>query len=591
MRFRRLLSVLLSAFALTGTGRAGSAVHFSSGTDPVAKFGVHEIVLTGNGAVENPFDTDATITFTPPSGRQRECTVHAFYDGGNTWRARVFVSEAGDWSWASRAPGDSGLEGRRGMFHAEDSQLPGRLMVHPRNPRQWMTEDGRWFLNLNDTAYYLFSARDGCGQPVTEDDFRKYVEDDVARGITSLRSWVSVDPGDLATTGGTRIMEWNAIFADAAHSRLRTDLHQVTDQRLTWMLEHHPDIYVQLILLPLGSPWRTDSTFWTNLDETQKERVLRYLIARFAAFPQVFWLIVNDAHFAPDRLAGNNLDQTAARAESAFPLNVAFAREVGDWIHRHDPWQHPLSTGHARTVPWSFGTEVWATYIHLEGLHDLGAKGMTESYDFGRPVFLGEDRYERDRAGTAPADMRYFQRRLFWAWLLAGGSANYGGYWWTVVPYTETGRRAVPSPHSKDTRVFHAPLTGLDSVRPIRDYFADRRIELCDFEPAPGLAHDADGAAGVRAPLLMRRGSEEFLVYHPNAAVDGRDTQIDSAKAAGLVIDLASASGQFSVEWYRVLDGTAEPGPVVDGGGAVALRSPWIGRDVVLRLRRVTTGQ
>jgi uncharacterized protein DUF5060 len=43
-------------------------------------------------------------------------TVHAFYDGDKTWRARVCVSETGDWKWTSRSDTDKGLNGRRGIF-------------------------------------------------------------------------------------------------------------------------------------------------------------------------------------------------------------------------------------------------------------------------------------------------------------------------------------------------------------------------------------------------------------------------------------------------------------------------------------------
>ncbi len=88
---------------------------------------------------------------------------------------------------------DKSLDGRRGGFTAEGSSLRGRLLTHSKNPRQWMTEDGRWFLNLNDTAYYLFSGADYRGEPITDADFAAYVSDAVARGITSFRATAGYD--------------------------------------------------------------------------------------------------------------------------------------------------------------------------------------------------------------------------------------------------------------------------------------------------------------------------------------------------------------------------------------------------------------
>lgn len=140
--------------------------NFTSATQPAAKFGVHEIVLTGDGQVANPFDTVATVQFTPPSGAANVKTVWAFFDGENTWRARVYLGETGEWSWTSTCKTDEKLHGQSGTFQCEPSNLRGRLLAHPKNPRQWMTEDGRWFLNLNDTAYFLLCAHDGNGDAV-----------------------------------------------------------------------------------------------------------------------------------------------------------------------------------------------------------------------------------------------------------------------------------------------------------------------------------------------------------------------------------------------------------------------------------------
>ena len=61
------------------------AENFSAGADTAVKFGVHEIVLTGNGAVGNAFDTLATVNFVPPTGAKNAKTVEAFFDGDNTW--------------------------------------------------------------------------------------------------------------------------------------------------------------------------------------------------------------------------------------------------------------------------------------------------------------------------------------------------------------------------------------------------------------------------------------------------------------------------------------------------------------------------
>ncbi|MGH2500842.1 MAG: DUF5060 domain-containing protein [Candidatus Limnocylindria bacterium] len=74
---------------------AGGATGLTPDSESARRFGVFEIALSGDGAVTNPFDTQVTVTFTPPSAGKRASTVHALYDGDNTWRARVYVSETG----------------------------------------------------------------------------------------------------------------------------------------------------------------------------------------------------------------------------------------------------------------------------------------------------------------------------------------------------------------------------------------------------------------------------------------------------------------------------------------------------------------
>jgi hypothetical protein len=148
-----------------------------------ALYGTREIVLdTGDGSVSNPFDTDFRVTFTPPSGSASEVTVDGFYDGGDTWRARLYVTESGAWTWSTESADDAGLAGVSGSFTAVPSGLRGKMRKHPTNDHQWATDDGQYFLTIADTPYLLFNEEYG------DDVFQRYVEDIVARGVTLVRA-------------------------------------------------------------------------------------------------------------------------------------------------------------------------------------------------------------------------------------------------------------------------------------------------------------------------------------------------------------------------------------------------------------------
>ena len=228
----RPLTILLGlCFATPSAFAADGAANFTTGSAAV-KFGVHEIVLTGDGSVANAFDTVATMKFVPPSGEKYAKTVHAFYDGDNTWRARVYVSELGTWKWSSTCATDKALDGKTGSLQVRDSKLRGRLLPHPKNPRQWITEDGRWFLHLSDTAYFLLCTHDGNGDRVSDEDAMRYVRDDVARGITGVRCFLTNNKGSLKSA--SRWKTW--FFQDDTHAKFRLDnLQDARAKPLPWL--------------------------------------------------------------------------------------------------------------------------------------------------------------------------------------------------------------------------------------------------------------------------------------------------------------------------------------------------------------------
>ena len=242
-----------------------------------------------------------------------------------------------------------------------------------------MTENGSWFLNLSDTAYFLLCAHDGNGASVTDVDAGRYIGDDAARGITSVRCFLSSSSAGFSESQE----QWrNWFFADATLDRFRLENLQVADRRLQLLLETHPEIAVQLILFPLEGYAREDH-FWAALTPVQRERLLRNLVARYAAYPQLFWLMVN-----------------ALRPE--IPEQQRDGPRSWGVSAQHDPWQHPRSTGHARRLPFVFGAEDWATHIHIEHAHDHGASNTANTMRSQARV-PGRDRY----GGTTPSATRW----------------------------------------------------------------------------------------------------------------------------------------------------------------------------------------
>lgn len=555
-----------------GAWQSPRPANFTSGSGEARKFGIHEVVLVGRGSVSNPFDTGVTVKFTPPSGPAQAVTVDAFYDGGDVWRARVYVSEAGRWEWFSSCATDPLLGGKSGAFSAHDSNLRGMLRKHRGNPRAWMTDDNRWFGNLSDTGYRLFHSQ---AAPL----WQEFIRDAAAKGINCIRAaalggWGET-PGAPVDDNNTWV--WNDPWAGGAtpdYGRFDLGKFQNTDGRLAWILDQYPEMYVQMILFSFkGYGSEGTGQHWASLPAEVRVKTMRYMIARWAAFPHVFWLIVNDMH-----------------CDERFPQNRAFVREVGTFFDGHAPWRHLISTGPNRRAGFPFTSAEdlrWCSYIHLEDANAVGADQIQQHHLEQIPlhVWMAEDYYEQDHGHYE--DPRFFFRWLFWSWLFSGGSANYCGRWGPIDPYTVTGHPAHPWKGIDGKTVYTGEqLVGLDSMPFLAGYLRDRNLDLGLFEANDGGVDDLDGRTGRLRPKLTRRGRSEFLVYHPNALADGKAARVDMTRTARMRLDLADAPGTFRVEWFRAYDGVSAVGDLLEGGGARDVMAPWKGEDVVLRVLR-----
>jgi len=548
-----LLTGSVTLFVFSSTSRAAN---FTRNDDTAVRFGVHEISLSGNEGSDNPFDTDCTVTFTPPSGVANEVTVRCFYDGNGTWKARIYVTETGTWYWNSTSSENTDLDGHNGSFSATASNLPGMLRAHETNPHVWMTDRGETFVHIADTAYRLFKM------DAISDDYQQYVTEDAGLGINGLRCLLLGE------------WDWNLYWEggmSGPKERVSLTNFRHTDERLQWMLDKHPGVYVQLILFPDAN--MGDDTWSTGHDAQQRERLKRAIIARFAAFPNIFWEVTND---------------TMVRSEQQDPDNWFLAMDVGPYFHENDPFGHLMAFGHRRDYEYPFCNGDWSTYIIGYTAYDI-ACDLLDWYSyrqFSKHVYNTEDYYETYHP---PAHPRYFYRRLMWSYLLSGASATYAGRWDDIVPYSTSG------------------MVGLDDIEHIRSFLADNHIDLARFEDADVLAEQTNAAGpeyndGPSRPQCARRGTDEVIVYVPNARAGERtgistaygtneeetrkNADVDTGKTPQLRINLTDFDkGPYSLLWFRPTDGTSSTGDELSEGSWRDLTSPWQGTDVVLLLR------
>lgn len=528
---------------------AATGDNFTRNTEVGEKYGVQEIVITGTPTVSNAFDASLMVSFTPPSGSS--VSVKAFYDGNNTWRARVYLNNQGNWSWSlTSSSGISGASPTQGAFTVDDSSLRGIMKASSQNNKIFATDNGRTFLGLGDTAYFFFNS--------DRSQWQTYAQDLSSRGVTFFRADFPKAPNS-----------WNDYWTDSDRRQYYITNFQNFDARLQWLFNNYPHLYIQLKLFPGPNEYNTDDLTWQNYSSDVRNNTLAYILARLSAYPNIFFEITNDTN-----------------CTSSFPGNQFMARNVGQYFQSNDPWKHLMSYGPTRDQAFCFSSESWASYISAETSYDLAADLKNNYSSVSKPVLAEEDYYES--SSNKPSNPAYFYRRQFWAWIISGGSVVWGGDYLNLTPYDQTS------------------FTGLHGLLNLGNYFTSRNLDLALFTPDDSFASlvsapTPEGNSGPSRAQSTHRGIDEYLVYIPNAN-DGESSGFDqgtistreqSRQTAALntsqtsQIDITLPSGTFSVEWFRPDNASVLTGNSVNGG-TVRLTSPWSGTDVIVRLLRTS---
>lgn len=563
-----------------------------------ALFGTREIVLTtGDGTVSNPFDTDFRVTFTPPSGAASEVTVDGFYDGDSTWRGRVYVTEAGGWSWTTHSSDDAGLDAETGSFTAVPSGFRGKMRKHPENDHQWATDDGRYFLTIADTPYLLFNDE------YDESVFQNYVEDIAVRGISLVRAglgggYSAWDPN--ARQSGGRYPRPNWLHDGWDYDRFDLSQWGTTDERLAWLLNNHAGLYVDLHLMPKSD--NSGEHWYQDLTAQQRERTLKYLVARVAAWPQVLFLIERDV----------------PHTYNSWQENLQMIREIGGYLADHDPWD-TFRTGNEKSREYNQLTEPsdfddWQSFLEVQSWGYPHGRAVDYYYEnisyLPVHVYHGEDKYEQTWQGV-PAHPAYYYRRLFWSNLLSGGSGTYGSKYKDLIPYDQTGSTDYYYEDSDQTD--STQLTGLDETIHIVEFVEQYDIDFADFTPDDSLARlqhavSPEGDSGPSHVQCTHHGAARYLLYHPNAE-DGETSSADitdngeivsqhvnsrlnaslrTDRTPGVEVDLTGAAGAtFTVTWFHPTTGQSYDEGTVSGGSWQTITAPaaFEGSDAVLLLR------
>jgi hypothetical protein len=405
----RLAAACLIAVAVL-TGRAAAA--------PVEQWGLFEVALHGPTG-GNPFvDVNLSACFTHGD---RSVEANGFYDGGGVYKVRFMPDRVGEWRFqtTSTAPelhgktgtfactkpsaGNHGPVRVRNTYHfayadgtpyfpvgttcyvwnhqgdALEEQTLATLKQSPFNKLRFCVFPKRYAFNQNEPPLYPFTAAREIPNPKTQITNRHFRSCDLGFGI-----W------DFPRSGRWDFARFNPAFFQHLERRI-ADLRDL-------------GIEADLILF---HPYDKGHWGFDRIPTEADDRYLRYVVARLAAYRNVWWSLANEYDFLKEK------------RESDWDRFFRIVAEV-------DPYHH-LRSIHNGALIYNH-THPWVTHASIQNgsaVADLGRAVLYRDV-YRKPVVFDEVKYEGDipqRWGHISAEEMVHR---FWIGTVAGTYVGHG---------------------------------------------------------------------------------------------------------------------------------------------------------------------
>ncbi|UKM64096.1 DUF5060 domain-containing protein [Flavobacteriaceae bacterium GSB9] len=392
----------------------------------VGLYATFEKQLENKKPYSNKFtDVELSTTFVSPSGKTT--TFYGFYDGdgqgggdavsGTIWKIRFMPNELGKWTYTWRWSDDT-IGGEGAFLCTEANARKGILKAYKENPR-WFAYNGTEPVWLKS---YYESGHASIAQPfnwITENVYQPIID----RGYNHLQvNWLLslccfeqyYHDGPKPTTQNLTLYE-----EGKASSTMRLDVWKMMEMHVRWL--NKKDIGLHMFLGFDGS--KNDGPKWINLNDTEKEFYVRYVVSRLAPYANIAgWGYVWE-------VPGNRVEEELGWAqlvkkydvfnhlrtyEDEHPVKNEYHRDAYNFaaVENHSIFSEDRDTDRPHwKEPWTH--------------HDACLAGYVK----GKPVYMIEGnalwrRFWQKRTEATLEDLR----QSAWACVTAGASFNWCGH-------------------------------------------------------------------------------------------------------------------------------------------------------------------
>jgi hypothetical protein len=377
-------SATLSETAISETSKTGG--------QSIARWDYFELNLPGPTS-GNPFiDVTLSATF---RYEHRTISVDGFYDGDGSYKVRFMPDALGTWTWTTTSNALA-LNSQSGSFQCIATQAGNRGPVSVRDSYHFGYADGTPFVECGTTCYaWAFQAEATQRQTIqtlTESPFNKI-------RMCLFPKWYQHNRKEPPIYPFPRSGETND------YSTFNPAYFQHLDQLILEL--RRIGVEADLILFHPYDKWG-----YQSMPADVDDRYLRYVIARFSAFRNVWWSLANE------------YDLLKSKTSTDWDR---FARI----IEERDAFDH-LRSIHYCFHQYEYGRG-WCTHAGVQDSRMELAAGWRA--DWQKPVVFDECKYEGNiasRWGNISADA---MTRRFW---IAAAQGTYCGHGETFLSPEDT---------------------------------------------------------------------------------------------------------------------------------------------------------
>jgi hypothetical protein len=393
----------------------------------IEKWRVFELTLKGTSQ-GNPF-TEIQLSAEFTNGNLKK-TIYGFYDGNGIYKIRFMPQETGTWNWITSS-NSKPLNNKKGSFEciAPTGNNHGPVVV--KDTFYFAYSDGEPHYSFGTTCYAWVHQGDSMADLTLKTLANGYFNKIRFCIFPKDYDWNKNEPL-FYPFEGKPLKDWD-------FTRFNPAYFQNVEKRIEQL--DALGIEADLIVFHPYDRWG-----FQNMDTQTDERYIRYVIARFSAYKNVWWSMANEYDF-----------MRAKKMEDWDKFIELFAE--------NDPYNH-LRGIHNGAV-WYDHKNPLITHASIQSEETFRAKELRIKYK--KPVVFDECRYEGNVpwswGNLTPQEMV----NKFWRCVTNGGFAGHGETYVTETP--------VKMPHESNDNLWWSKGGILRGQSPERILFLKNIIE------------------------------------------------------------------------------------------------------------------